>query len=47
MDQKDLEQLKNFGKRIKQINSKFRLLNLLRAAKEEYDKTQYADCIKS
>ena len=47
MDSKDIEKIKNLGKRMRQINSKFRLLNLLRLAKEEYDKSQYEDCIKT
>jgi len=47
MDSKDIEKIQNLGKRLKQINSKFKLLNLLRQAKEEYDKTQFEDCIKT
>ena len=47
MDKNDLEKLKNLGKRLKQINSKFKLLNLLRLAKEEYEKNQYNDCIRT
>ena len=47
MDNEDLEKLKNFGSKMKQLNKKFKLLNLLRSAKEEYDKTQYEDCIKT
>ena len=46
MDSKDIEKIQNLGKRMRQINSKFKLLNLLRLAKEEYDKSQYENCIK-
>ena len=46
MDKSDLEKLKEIGNRMKQLNNKFRLLNLLRTAKEEYDKNQYDDCIQ-
>ena len=47
MDKEDLEKLKDFGQRMKQLNKKFRLLNLLRTAKEEYDKSRFEDCIKT
>lgn len=47
MDKLDIEKLKNLGARLKQINKKFKLLNLLRSAKEEYDKNQFDDCIKT
>jgi len=47
MDELDIEKLKNLGTKLKQINKKFKLLNLLRSAKEEYDKNQFDDCIRT
>ena len=41
----DIEKLKNISERLRQINSKFRLLTLLKNAKEEYDKNNYEECI--
>lgn len=47
MDKNDIEKLKAFGTRLKQINSKFRLLNLIQKAKEEFDKNNYEGCIEN
>ena len=43
----ELNKIKDITKSIKRINQKFRLLKLLRAAKEEYDKNNYENCIET
>ncbi len=43
----ELNKIKDITKSIKRINQKFRLLKLLRLAKEEYDKNNYENCIEN
>lgn len=40
----ELNKIKEISQSIKRINQKFRLLKLLRIAKEEYDKNNYEGC---
>lgn len=47
MEEQYIEKLKNLSLKMRQLNKKFKLLSLLRSAKEEYDKNQFDDCIKS
>ena len=48
MNEKDIvEKLQKISTKMKQLNKKFKLLSLLRSAKEEYDKNQFEDCIKN
>ena len=44
---KEIDKIKDITNSIKQINQKFRLLKLLRIAKEEYDKNNYENCIEN
>ena len=41
----ELDKIKEISGAIKRINQKFRLLKLLRLAKEEYDRNNYEGCI--
>jgi len=41
----ELNKIKEISQTIKRINQKFRLLKLLRTAKEEYDRSNYDNCI--
>ena len=41
----ELDKIKEISQSIKRINQKFRLLKLLRLAKEEYDRNNYEGCI--
>ena len=43
----ELEKIKDITKSINKINQKFKLLKLLRIAKEEYDKNNYEKCIEN
>lgn len=41
----ELNRIKEISQSIKRINQKFRLLKLLRIAKEEYDRNNYEGCV--
>lgn len=41
----ELDKIKEISQSIKRINQKFRLLKLLRLAKEEYDRNNYEGCV--
>ena len=43
----ELDKIKGISESIKRINQKFRLLKLLRLAKEEYEKNNYEDCVEN
>ena len=42
---KETENINKITQSIKRINQKFKLLKLIRTAKEEYDKNNYDGCI--
>jgi tetratricopeptide (TPR) repeat protein len=41
----EVDKIKEISESIRHINQKFRLLKLLRAAKEEYDRNNYEGCV--
>lgn len=44
---KELDKIKDITNSIEKINQKFKLLKLLRLAKEEYEKNNYEDCVET
>ena len=46
MDSKDIEELKSLSSHMRRVSKKLKLLNLLKTAKEEYESSNFEDCIK-
>lgn len=44
---KELDKIKDITNSIEKINQKFKLLKLLRIAKEEYEKNNYEECVEA
>ena len=47
MSNEELNKLNDIRTQIKRINSKFKLLTLIKKAKDEYAKNNHADCLKT